>query len=84
MLTPVLYHWNHGNFCLVITRRLLDPRELKLLPGVVVSRAVASWPTHDWAYFQVCIWSDSEPAAKRVSLAPTALQFPEGITNSFL
>lgn len=60
---------------------LLGPRELKPPPSLVVSQAVASQSTHDWASFQVCVWSDSEPAAKRVSPASIALRFPEGITN---
>lgn len=84
MLTHVLYHWSHGDFCFVVTKRLLGPRELKPPPRLVGSGAIASWPTHGWASFQICIWSDSEPAAKRASLTPTTLQFPEGITNSFL
>lgn len=84
MLTQVLNHWSHGDFCFVVTKRLLGRREFKPPPRLVGSAAVAPWPTHDWASFQVCIWSDSEPAVKSASLTPTMLQFPEGITNSFL
>lgn len=80
-LSPVSQHWCHGSFCLMVTKRLLSPRELKPPPSLLVSWAVASAPTHDWASFQVRVWSDSEPAAERVSLAPAALWFPEGITN---
>lgn len=28
-LSPVLQHWRHGSFCLMVTKRLLSPRELK-------------------------------------------------------
>ena len=71
----------HGSFCLMVTKRLLRPGELKPPPSLLVSWVVASAPTHDWASFQVRVWSDSEPAAERASLALPALWFPEGITN---
>ena len=83
MLTPVLYRWSYSDFYFLVTKKLLGHRGLKPPPSLVVSWAVASQPTHDWASFQVCVWSDSEPAAKTLLLgAPTVLRFPEGITNT--
>lgn len=75
MLIHVSDHWSHGDFCFVVTKRLLGPRELKPPPSLVGSGAIASWLTHGWASFQDCIWSDSEPAAKRASPTPTTLSF---------
>lgn len=63
----------------MVTKRLLSPRELKPPPSLLVSWAVASAPTHDWASFRSGS-GQTEPAAE-VSLAPAALWFPEGITN---
>lgn len=82
LLSLVLHHWSYSDFYLLVVKRLMGSGELKPPPRLVVSWAVASQHTRDWASFQVCVWSDSEPAAKTASLAPTVLRFPERITNT--